>query len=150
MERLDRFTIRGENGAIKIILTEVFNFPNSTCPWGGYDALATVKIKAGDFRVIAEFYLSTGQIYDLLQHLLVCNEQLCGAVQFASYEGNLKFTAQYDNSGHISLSGSFRANSQFNNKLRFVIATDQTFIQKTIRQLTVIVAKYGDNKGVII
>ena len=148
MRNTEKFAIQGEDGSIKVRLKQVFDFPTATCHWGGYDAVATIKIKAGDFRVISECYLSTGQLYELLQQFIACNEQLSGVVPFTSYEGNLKFEAQYDNLGHVSLTGSFWANSQFDNKLLFTIVTDQTFIRKTIGQLVLIVRKYGNNQGV--
>ena len=56
---MDSFTIKGENGFIKITIDEVFEFPDRTCHWGGYDVKATAEIKSGNFYVKSSFYTST-------------------------------------------------------------------------------------------
>ena len=145
----EEFAIRGESGdCIRIIFTEVYGFPNETCHWGGYDMRATVKIKAGDFDVLSNFFTSTGEIYNLYQQLERCNTQLEGVLKFASYEGNLEFTINYGQGGHIDLVGKYIPNNQCDNELRFSIVTDQSYMSETITELSSLFIKYGDNSGV--
>ena len=145
----EEFAIRGESGdCIRIIFTEVYGFPNETCHWGGYDMRATVKIKTGDFGVSSNFFTSTGEIYNLYQQLKSCNAQLDGVLKFASYEGNLEFTANYGQGGHIDLVGRYISNNQYGNELRFGIVTDQSYMSETITELSSLFLKYGDDSGV--
>ena len=60
---MESFILKGENGYIKIELEQVFDFPNTTCHWGGYDAKTKIEIKSGNFKVNSSFYTSTGEIY---------------------------------------------------------------------------------------
>ncbi|MBS1587933.1 MAG: hypothetical protein JSS82_20560 [Bacteroidetes bacterium] len=54
----------------------------------------------------------------------------------------------YDQLGHVDVSGSFSETNEYANELIFVFKSDQTFIANTLRELSAIVDKYGDMKGV--
>ncbi|MBF9239602.1 hypothetical protein I2I05_19575 [Hymenobacter sp. BT683] len=145
----EKFEILGDNGDhISITFVEVWGFPNTTSFVGGYDVLAAVIIKAGGFQVISNFYTSTGEIYELLKQLVRSNEQLSGVVRYASFEGNLEFTAEYDTLGHVQIKGCFLANDDTENRLIFSIKSDQSFMNLSINQLKLLADKYGDNMGV--
>jgi len=144
---MDTFTLKQETDFITITFDEVYGFPNTTCNWGGYDVHARIEIKSGDFCANSKFYTSTGEIFDFFQQLKECNSKLTGTAIYNSYEHNLKLTASYDKLGHIDIKGIFSDNNQ-NNNLQFTMSTDQTFIQSTIKELELIVGKYGDMKGI--
>ena len=149
MEENNAFTIRGHRGdSLTIAYTQVYGFPAETCHWGGYEVRANIIINAGDFSVVSKFYTSTGQIHSLFQQFVSCNESVNGIVSFASYEGNLEFAATYDFGGRIDINGTFRANDQFDNELRFAFASDQTYIQETIKRMIPSIDKYGGNAGI--
>lgn len=127
---------------------EVFCFPETTCHWGGYDLSSIIEIKSRSFNVKSVLYTSTGQIYQFFQQLKSCNEKLSGTAKFVSYEGNLDFTAGYDNLGHVNIKGRFSEQNQFDNELKFEFTSDQTFIHSTVDELNLITDKYGDMKGI--
>jgi hypothetical protein len=148
-EENDGFAIRGENGNyIKVGFSEVYGFPNETCHWGGYDSRASIEIEVDGFKVVSFFYTSTGQVYNLYQQIANCNSQLRGTAKFLSYEDNLELTANYGLGGNVEIAGRYSTNSHFINELNFSFATDQSFIDETINQMKLLVAKYGDNRGV--
>lgn len=143
------FTIKSDTGDfLTLTLTEVFDFPDKTCAWGGYDARAELTLKAGGFQVKSAFYTTTGEIFSFYQQLKDCNSKLKGSAIYDSYEANLKFTASYDDMGHITIHGDFSENLITVNKLTFAFGSDQSFIKYTLDDLTSLVAKYGDLKGV--
>ena len=148
-EENEEFAIHGEGGDyIKIVFAEVHGFPNETCHWGGYDMRAIVKIKAEAFQVDSAFYTSTGEFYNLYKQLITCNKQLSGIAKFTSCEDNLDFGVEYGIGGHIDLTGKFMSGNECRNELRFAIATDQSYVNKTIVQMGRLFAKYGDETGV--
>jgi hypothetical protein len=145
---MEQFSINGDVGFIKVTFLEVYNFPESTCYWGGYDLKAGITIKAGNFSVESELYTSTGELHDLFQSLKQCNRDLRGTIAFKNYENNFEMTIKYDELGHINVSGRFRELSEYDNELKFDFMSDQTFIARTLFDLAAIADKYGDMKGI--
>lgn len=146
---MEAFTLRGGTNFVTITFEEVYGFPNSTCPWGGYDVRSSVEIKSREFAVKAIFWTSTGELFEFFQQLKERNLKLTkGTLYFNSYEGNLKFKTYYDDLGHILVEGSFSEQNEFANKLEFAFSTDQTFIHATIQELQAIADKYGDMQGI--
>ena len=145
---MESFILKGENGYIKIGLEQVFDFPNTTCNWGGYDAIAKIEIKSGNFNVNSSFYTSTGEIYLFYKSLKESNTYLSGQVTYKNYEENTLITLTYNNIGQVVIEGTFSELNQFNNKLDFEINSDQSYIKYTINDLENIIDKYGDMKGI--
>ena|SRR5690606_5688528 len=145
---MESFTLKGENGYIKIELEQIFDFPNRTCHWGGYDAKAKIEIKSGNFKVNSSFYTSTGEIYLFYKSLKESNTFLSGQIFYKNYEENTLITLTYDNMGHIVIDGTFSEENQFNNKLDFEFNTDQSYIKYTINELENIINKYGGMEGI--
>lgn len=104
---MESFTIKGESDFLTLTFTEVFGFPETTCHWGGYYLRTMIEIKSRGFYVKSVLYTSTGEIYQFFQQLKSNNEKLSGTAKFISYEGNLDFTAVYDNFGHVNIKGRF-------------------------------------------
>lgn len=145
---MESFTLKGENGYIKINLEQVFDFPNNTCHWGGYDAKANIEIQSGNFKVNSSFYTSTGEIFLFYNSLKENNDLLSGKVFYKNYEENTFITLTYDNIGHITIEGTFSEENEFSNKLDFEFNTDQSYIKYTINELESIVKKYGGMRGI--
>ncbi len=146
---LETFSIKNGQDFITVSFQEIFDFPNETCHWGGYDVYANVEIKSRGFYVKANYYTSTGELFNFYQELKNCNEKIAGTVKYVSYEAHLELTIEYDVTGRVSVNGTFSEHSQFENNLEFNFTTDQTFIRTTINELESIVDKYGDMKGLL-
>ncbi len=143
------FVIQGESGNyLQVAFREVYGFPESTCSWGGYELRSALEIKSGGFYVKSILFRSTGELYELYQQLLLCNKSLTGSASYITYENNLTMIAEYDNTGHVNISGRFAEQLGPDNALTFEFATDQTFIQQTLKQLSQIVSKYGGMAGI--
>ena len=145
----ESFTVQGESGNyLRIIFEEVYGFPETTCGWGGYDLRSSLEIESSSFKVKATLFTTTGELFLLYQQLRKYNELLTRSANYSSYEGNLEFIAQYDNLGHVSISGRFAEQTERNNVLLFEFITDQTFIRATLSQLEQIAGKYGGMEGI--
>lgn len=145
---MEEFSIKGEGNLINIVFDEVFGFPDTTCHWGGYEVRATLIIKSSNFHVKATLWTSTGEIYEFLQSIKQCNNELKGEASYKSYEGNIELKAKYDNLGHVNIKGQFSEQNELDNKLKFEFNTDQTFISLTVKELELIALKYGGLKGI--
>jgi len=145
---MEKFKIAGNSDYLEIEFEEIFGFPNKTCHWGGYDSKNRISLKSGNFSVNTNFFSSTGEISLFYESLKSCNEKLEGIVNYKNYEGNLEINANYDNQGHVIISGNYCENTDLDNSLKFEFLSDQTFIKSTLEELQVIVQKYGGMKGV--
>lgn len=144
---MEEFKIQGEDSYIALCFKEVYGFPETTCHWGGYDVRANLEIKSGGFGVKTTMYTSTGEIFQFFQELLQCNDQLKGTFYYRNYEGNLDFKGEFDNTGHVTISGTFREYNEFNNLLKFEFMTDQSYLSHAIQELRHITSKYGGMEG---
>ncbi|KAA9327074.1 hypothetical protein F0P96_17700 [Hymenobacter busanensis] len=144
------FTIEGEsNSFLRVTFEEVYGFPRSTSPWGGYEVRARLEIASHKFSVGAEFWLSTGEVFQLYQQLQQCQQALSGSATYASYEHTLSFTAAYNEfTGHVVVTGKFEEQKGRENTVQFEFYTDQSFIQATLTQLREVVDKYGHMEGI--
>lgn len=146
---MQQFSILGEpDNYLKVTIDKEYGFPESTSPFGGYDTESLVEIKSSNYHVKGMLWVTTGNIYDFYLRLKTCHKDLSGKAQLESYEGNLKFTLEFNSFGHVFVSGEFMEKSMENNILKFEFTTDQTFISKTIDELHEIYNKYGANSGV--
>jgi len=144
---MEEFTIKGSDGYFKILLTEVFGFPETTHHWGGYDTKATFELKIGGYYVKSDFYTSTGEIYTFFENLVTANKKISGKVEFSSYEGNLTFSLTYNNLGLIKVEGKYLESHQLENLLSFEFQSDQSYVYSSLLEIEKIVAKYGGLAG---
>ncbi len=145
---MEKFEIIGENGFIRIYLTKVLGFPDTTSFFGGYDTESTIEIKSSSYYLKGFVWITTGNIFDFFQELEKCQKNVRGKAQLESYEQNLQLTVEYDEVGHVSVKGKFVEKYMEENILYFEIKGDQTFMNSTINELEDIHKKYGGNKGV--
>ncbi|WP_092738309.1 WapI family immunity protein [Hymenobacter psychrophilus] len=86
----ESFTLAGESGIFfRITFAEVYNFPESTCAWGSYEMRAIVEIKSDGFAVTSTLHTSTGELFQLFQHLRSCQAAVAGIARYESYEHHL-------------------------------------------------------------
>ncbi|MDH5597830.1 MAG: hypothetical protein OEY34_01830 [Cyclobacteriaceae bacterium] len=145
---MDNFTIKGSDGSITISIDEVFGYPTETCHWGGYDTRSRIDIHVGNYKVVGELYISTGDIFSFYQKLKNCHKNLNGEAYLESYENNLRADLTFDQQGHVKISGFYQEYHHAGNKLTFEIDSDQTYFNQTISELASIVDKYGDMTGI--
>ena len=142
---MEGFSIIGTDAALsKSIFRKSMNFQKKHLI-GGYDVQARIEIKSGRFQVTSIFYVSTGEVYELYEHLKICNQNLIGLVEFARYEKALKLSIEHTTLGHVTISGIFQ---DADNQLKFEFDSDETFMSNTLIELERLVKKYGDMKGV--
>ena len=141
--------IYGENGNyLKINTQKIFDFPETTCPFGGYDTESSIEIKASSYNVKGLVWISTGDLYFFYEKLKKCYENLRGEAQLSSYENNLVSVLTFDKFGKATLKGKFIEKHHENNLLEFEIISDQSYIKSTILQLEKMIEIYGDNTGI--
>jgi hypothetical protein len=145
---MDSFTIKGGSDFITVTLDNLFGFPEETSHWGGYDASAIAEIKSRSFYCKANFYTSTGELFNFYQDLKKCNQDLKGIAKYVSYEAHLELTLEYDTTGHVTVKGMFSEHSLYANELQFEFSSDQSHIKSTIDELNVLVDKYGNMEGI--
>jgi hypothetical protein len=145
---MEKFEIIGKNGFVRIILTRIIGFPETTSAFGGYDTESTIEIKSSNYYVKGLVWITTGNIFNFFQELEKCQKNLNGIARLESYENNLQLTIKYDETGHVVTNGKFVENYTLKNILDFEIKGDQTFMDSTVNELENIYKKYGDNKGI--
>lgn len=144
----DEFILRADNGHFYLKIIEVFGFPKTTSPWGGYDTKSSVEIISSNYSVKGELYISTGELFTFFEQLRICYETLKGKANLSSYEGNLKMDVLFDGLGHATVKGSYKERLHTDNDLIFELTSDQTYIFQAVAGLRDIVSVYGDNSGV--
>nr|WP_320022744.1 hypothetical protein [uncultured Draconibacterium sp.] len=145
---MEKFEIIGENGFVRINLTKVYGFPDTTSAFGGYDTESEIEIKSSNYYLKGVLWVTTGNIFDFFQKLEKCQKNLVGIARLETYEKNLQLTVEYDELGHVIVKGKFIENHMEKNILDFEIKGDQTFMNSTINELENIYKKYGNNKGI--
>jgi hypothetical protein len=139
------FSIQSNIDRISLRIKKVHGFPNETFFMGGYDAECELDIFSNNFSARGFIYISTAQFNDLYAGLKLANNTLSGSVKFGSYENDFFTEVTLDGIGHVSVDGYY--SKEPGNELKFHFDTDQTFLDKTLQDLSKIVEKYGDNFG---
>lgn len=144
---MDGFEIRTGGDFIRVCLEKVFDFPDRTSHFGGYDALGRVDIQCGTFRAYGSLWFSTGEVWQFYTELLKAYNELAGEAQFRSSEGQLEFTIRFRFGGHLTIEGMYQEVSVDSTQLLFRMGSDQSYLIEPLAELAQFVAKYGDNRG---
>ena len=147
---METVTVRGNNSFLKIALVEVFDFPERTSPFGGYDVEGNLEVESGGFKVKDKFFFTTSDLYKFYNQLKPAYKKINGEASFSCYDKNLKFNVIFQADGSVIISGAFNKtlrNSE--NSLEFKFSSDQTYLKQTLVELEAIVNKYGNEKGVL-
>jgi len=135
---------------LKLTIAQIHGFPQILSPFGGYDIECEVDIKSRGFSATGKIWCTTAVLHQFYEKLKDSNAQLTGEFSFDNnYERDLKFSIKYDDLGHVAVEGSFVEQHDCTNQLEFEFLSDQTFVQKTLLQLSTIIATYGGMKGVL-
>lgn len=144
----DEFSIRGDHWAIKLTIDTVWDFPERTCSWGGYDTFCNISITSPHYAAKGQFPISTGEIYTFYEQLRTAYDRVFGSAALSSYEGNLQLHLTFNNQGHVRATGKFIAQNHIDSELSFDFRTDQSFLKNTLQELGALYRKYGDNMGI--
>jgi hypothetical protein len=142
------FELKGEDGYIKIIVGQVFGFPDKTSHFGGYDTQSEIEIKSQSYFARGTLWTTTGEIYEFYKKLEKHQKELKGTFEFATYERQLEFKIAYNEVGRTKIIGEYREAPGLLTNLTFEISGDQTYLQHSLSELKIIVDKYGNNEGV--
>lgn len=143
------FTIIGpDNFYLKLIIHDVYGFPEKTSTWGGYDTHSVLEIFCYDYSVKSTIQVSTGNIYNFFVEFKKCYENLEGVANFDSFKHNLNFKMEFDKTGKVLLSGYFKKYHNLEIQLNFELFLDQSYLLNTYSELSNIFKKYGDNTGI--
>ena len=113
----DEFILGADNGHFYLKIIEVFGFPKTTSPWGGYDTKSAVEIICSNYSVKGALYISTGELFTFSEQLRACYETLNGKATLSSCEGNLKMDVLFDGLGHATAKGSYKERLHEDNDL---------------------------------
>lgn len=142
------FKIGDFENYIEIKIVEVLDFPDSTSFEGGYTFKGLLSIGSGAYQVInAEIWLTTGLLAQLYEQLKEAYETLKGKIVFTHYEGSLFVEMELKKSGQLMIEGSFQEFPSKNVKLNFEFQLDQSYLVETLKELKLIVQKYGGMRG---
>ena len=127
-------------------IVRVPGFPKETFFMGGYDAECAIEIQCNGFSAKGHSYFSTAMFHEFYNNLNQTHITLRGIAKFSSYENDFYLEAESDGIGHVLIRGSF--SKEPGNELKYYFETDQTFILKTLNDLSKIASKYGNELGV--
>ncbi len=144
---MDSFTLAGSTGSLTVQIEEVYGFPDQTSPFGGYDTRSQLRLRSHGFSVDSVLWLSTGEVFTFYQQLRAAQAQLAGVARFASSEDNLSFALAYLPLGQVALTGEYREHTPEANRLTFEIASDQSYLHRSLSELAAWVSHYGDEAG---
>lgn len=145
---MEEFELKGQDSFLIIRINEVFGFPDRTSHFGGYDCIVGIDIKVGGYYVKSKFHSSTGELFDFYQKIKSCQTELNGLSEFDSYEGNLEFTVKYT-FGKVVVRGKYQETLTSDNILEFKFDSDQSYLKNTVKELNLIVNKYGGMQGIV-
>ncbi len=135
VETMNGFTVKGNQGFIRIESQNISGFPEDTSHFGGYDAVGIVEIKSGNYYVLGELWFTTGDIYKFYKQLDKCYRELKGMATFWNYETSLKLEVVFNQMGQVVLQGYFKEKAHMENELHFEMECDQTFLSSTLEDL---------------
>ncbi len=144
---MDGFELRTGGDFIRVCLEEVFDFPDRTCHFGGYEAQGRVEIQCGTYHAHGSLRFSTGEVWQFYTGLQKAYDDLAGEAVFQSSFGDLQVTVTFRPRGHLTIKGTYQANFGSSTRLLFEIQSDQSYLIEPLAQLAEFVAKYGDSRG---
>ncbi|TCZ79319.1 hypothetical protein E0485_05495 [Paenibacillus albiflavus] len=146
---MDYFLIKGEEKEqIKVSLNEVYGFPDTTSPFGGYDVRWIVEITSGNYYTTGELWYTTGEISLFYEGLLKAYKNCSGILQYITYETNLEISLEFIKLGKLEVKGRYKERFDKDNELIFCFETNQSYLIETIEQLQQIHNKYGGMRGI--
>ena len=144
------FDIRGANNErVKLEITEVYEFPQITSVYGGYDIKCRLQIDSDVYRLRTDdYYSATGMLWAFFKGLNKCYSELNGKCSFdGDCEGkDLSFDV-YFAQGRVVVCGKYQNDRMRKNILEFEFCSDQSYFASVLTDLRKVVDMFGDNRG---
>lgn len=145
------FEIRGKKGElVKAEIVEVFGFPEETSFRGGYEIRCSLEISVGNYSVkTANYFSSTGALYNFYKDLEVCFEKLSGTAVYGVYLPDTPFDLMVAfDAGKVNIDGMYQDDPSKKNRLFFEFESDQSYFNNVLFDLKSVAYKFGGNKGI--
>ena len=101
-----------------------------------------IRVCAGGFRGKAAATIITSELEKFLSELRPLYEKLDGVAEFMTMEEQLGLRLTGDGKGHIELRGEVADQAGIGNRLHFNLRFDQSQLQKSIRELELVVETF--------
>jgi hypothetical protein len=137
------------NEHLRLMIDEVFGFPNEIAYGGGYGVRGRIDIQVGPYNVHASHCFTTGELYDFYCQLQKCYDSVSGEAILTNTEQELELKLSFDKSGKVFVIGQYQARLDISNRLCFNMITDQTYLSEVLVNLKNVYKKFGDKRGVI-
>jgi hypothetical protein len=139
----------GENEYIKLQIAEVYGFPDEIAYGGGYGAKGILEIQVGSYKVCANHYFTTGELYNFYCQLQKSYDNIFGEAILQNIERELQLQILFDKTGKVLVLGEFQARPDMRTKLCFELHSDQSVIGIMLKDLKYICQVFGDVNGII-
>lgn len=104
-----------------------------------YDWLASsVEFEIGNFKGNYETNINSYNFHDFYNELKIVHRTLQGVANFKTLEGQIEFKITGNGRGQMKVEGLC---VDGDNEFKFCFISDQTFIQKTLKQLSTILVR---------
>jgi hypothetical protein len=130
---MDSFTIRGENGSIKVSVSDTLGTDRD-----GQVLKGRVEIQQSNFRASGEILFSSKEVEEFSRALQRCYEQLKGEALFMPRGEGLEVRV-----GLHEVQGCYREHPSSPTELVFAFPTDQSYFQPTLTELQEFLALFG-------
>lgn len=101
-----------------------------------------VSVQAGAFYGKYQANFLTSELGDLFQGLTRLHDELRGSYAFEPMEGQLVLRASCNSLGHVHFSGEAMDEAGIGHRLRFVLSLDQTYLAKSLGELSEVVRTF--------
>ena len=99
---------------------------------------AVVTLSVGGFNAKVQMTLTADDIERFGEQLETTYKSLSGIAEFSTIEGQLTLEIEMNRQGHVKVSGRLGDDASFPNTLTFTFNSDQTFLPKTISELSAV------------
>lgn len=143
------FEMGDEFNFIRLMIDEVYGYPDELSYPGGYGAKGRLTIRA-DAYVVNEaiHHFSTAELYHFLVELERCYLNASGTASLNNTEHEMTMECIFDKLGHVDVVGKFQTNDLRKNCLFFELPLDQTYIPAAIKSLQEVRKVFGNSKEV--
>ena len=139
---MNEFTLKGENGSIRLRLDNVIGVADRPGRQSGYAVFGSIEIHVQSYHVASTLRFSTDRVCEFFDALMKAHDVLDGSARFVSSEHELDLTIEYQKRGQVCIRGSYQTYPGLATRLTFEIISDQSFIASALSELEEIVRLY--------
>lgn len=133
-----KFYLLGEESEKVEITILSRSHPTSVDFWDGNWVDSNVKIEIPGYSVNFPAHLRTDELSDFLKELKLMAKTLKGKAELNNLDHYIKFECEINSLGHINWKGATCYPSGFGATLNFEFHSDQSYLQKVIKELEAI------------